>query len=63
MLLGAGSSEILNLAAMAFTGPALPHHLRVTIGTAEQMQAFLAAFGQVTAGSLKSGGTAHMSNK
>ncbi len=30
--------------------PALPHHLRVTIGTAEQMQAFLAAFGQVVAG-------------
>ncbi|MBV8200943.1 MAG: histidinol-phosphate transaminase [Acidobacteria bacterium] len=29
--------------------PALPHHLRVTIGTAEQMQAFLAAFGQVVA--------------
>ena len=29
--------------------PALPHHLRVTIGTAEQMQAFLAAFGQVMA--------------
>lgn len=30
--------------------PALPHHLRVTIGTADQMQAFLAAFGQVVAG-------------
>jgi histidinol-phosphate aminotransferase len=30
--------------------PALPHHLRVTIGTAGQMQAFLAAFGQVAAG-------------
>jgi histidinol-phosphate aminotransferase len=30
--------------------PALPHHLRVTIGTAEQMQAFLGAFGQVVAG-------------
>ncbi|HXO28043.1 MAG TPA: histidinol-phosphate transaminase [Thermoanaerobaculia bacterium] len=30
--------------------PALPQHLRVTIGTAEQMQAFLAAFGQVVAG-------------
>jgi len=29
--------------------PALPHHLRVTIGTAEQMQAFLGAFGQVMA--------------
>jgi histidinol-phosphate aminotransferase len=27
--------------------PALPNHLRVTIGTADQMQAFLAAFGQV----------------
>jgi histidinol-phosphate aminotransferase len=30
--------------------PALPHHLRVTLGTAEQMQAFLGAFGQVAAG-------------
>ncbi|HEY6322529.1 MAG TPA: aminotransferase class I/II-fold pyridoxal phosphate-dependent enzyme [Thermoanaerobaculia bacterium] len=30
--------------------PALPQHLRVTIGTAEQMQAFLGAFGQVVAG-------------
>jgi histidinol-phosphate aminotransferase len=30
--------------------PALPHHLRVTIGTADQMQAFLSAFGQVVAG-------------
>jgi len=30
--------------------PALPRHLRVTIGTADQMQAFLAAFGQVVAG-------------
>lgn len=29
--------------------PALPHHLRVTIGTAEQMQAFLGAFGKVMA--------------
>jgi histidinol-phosphate aminotransferase len=28
--------------------PSLPHHLRVTIGTAEQMKAFTAAFGQVT---------------
>jgi len=27
--------------------PALPNHLRVTIGTADQMQAFVAAFGQV----------------
>jgi len=30
--------------------PALPRHLRVTIGTADQMQAFLGAFGQVVAG-------------
>ncbi|HLX08711.1 MAG TPA: histidinol-phosphate transaminase [Thermoanaerobaculia bacterium] len=29
--------------------PALPHHLRVTIGTTEQMQAFVAAFRQVMA--------------
>jgi histidinol-phosphate aminotransferase len=29
--------------------PALPRHLRVTLGTAPQMQAFLAAFGQVVA--------------
>jgi histidinol-phosphate aminotransferase len=29
--------------------PALPHHLRVTIGTAEQMKAFAAAFGAVAA--------------
>jgi histidinol-phosphate aminotransferase len=29
--------------------PALPHHLRVTIGTAEQMKAFTAAFGEVAA--------------
>jgi histidinol-phosphate aminotransferase len=29
--------------------PALPHHLRVTIGTPEQMKRFLAAFGAVTA--------------
>jgi histidinol-phosphate aminotransferase len=27
--------------------PALPHHLRVTIGTAEQMKAFVGAFGEV----------------
>ena len=30
--------------------PALPRHLRVTIGTAEQIQAFVAAFGQAVAG-------------
>jgi histidinol-phosphate aminotransferase len=29
--------------------PALPNHLRVTLGTAEQMQSFLAAFRQVAA--------------
>jgi len=29
--------------------PAMPHHMRVTIGRPEQMEAFLQAFSQVVA--------------